>query len=291
MAGSHRVDDARPIDLHAHSTASDGTESPAEVVRQAARAGLGTLALTDHDTTDGWAEAGPAAVAAGLTLIPGIEFSTQIGPASVHILGYLIDPRHEPLRAELDAVRTSRVSRAERMVGLIGEDYPLTWEDVRAEAAAGATLGRPHIADALVRKGLATDRSAAFVTILHWQGGYFVPHHAPSPIEAIRLIRSAGGVPVIAHPGSRGSRAMAPATFDGLVAAGLAGVEIGHRENSARSRATLAELAERHGLIVTGSSDYHGRGKPNRLGEYTTEPDQLARIIESATGSEPIFPD
>lgn len=291
MPQTHRIDAERPIDLHTHSTASDGTESPAEVVRQAARAGLGTLALTDHDTMDGWVPARATARAVGVTLIPGIEFSTQIGPASVHVLGYLIDPRDEPLRAEFDAVRTSRITRAERMVELIGADYPLTWDDVRAEAADGATLGRPHIADALVRKGLATDRTAAFASILHWQGGYFVPHHAPSPLEAIRLIRGAGGVPVLAHPGSRGRRAMTPATFEGLVEAGLAGVEIGHRENSPRSRALLAELAARYDLIVTGSSDYHGRGKPNRLGENTTEPDQLIRIIDAATGSEPVYPD
>jgi predicted metal-dependent phosphoesterase TrpH len=283
-------DPAKPIDLHLHSNESDGTESPAQVVQAAADAGLGTIALTDHDTMAGWDEAGAAARRLGLSLIPGIEFSTQIELASVHILGYLLDPHDRHLVAELDRIRNDRVTRAERMVEAIGRDFPLKWDDVLAEAQEGATIGRPHIADALARKGLVADRNEAFASILHWQGGYFQPHRAPHPTHAIELIHEAGGVAVLAHGGSRGRRAMSDGNFPKLVAAGLDGVEIGHRENDELARSLLRGYARKHELIVTGSSDYHGAGKPNQLGENTTDPAELERIIARATGTKPVVP-
>lgn len=276
------------IDLHTHSSVSDGTESPGEVIRQAAKAGLDVVALTDHDTTAGWAEAAAAARETGITLIPGIEFSSQLNHASVHVLGYLIDPANEVMLAEMQQVREARVSRAERMVQMIGGDHDLDWNDVLAVTEPGATVGRPHIADALVAKGIVESRVAAFETILHWRGGYYVAHYAPGPVDAIRLVRRAGGVPVLAHPGSRGKRTMDRAILEELVDAGLGGLEIGHRENDADSRAFLQSVAASHDLIVTGSSDYHGAGKPNRLGEHTTAPSQLRRILEQATGSAPV---
>ena len=282
-------DPARPIDLHTHSSASDGTEPPAEVIRQAARAGLGTIALTDHDTTEGWADAAATAREVGVSFIPGVEFSTQIGPGSVHVLGYLIDPAYGPLRETMDAVRESRLTRAERMVERIGADYPLSWDDVLAESEPGATIGRPHIADALARLGIVADRGEAFDTILHWQGGYYQPHEAPHPVDAIRLIRAAGGVAVLAHPGSRGRRAMRGGELERLVAAGLQGLEIGHRENDELNRSLLRGYARKWDLLVTGSSDYHGTGKPNRLGEHTTEPEQLERLLALGTGCTPTF--
>ena len=291
MTGVRRFDSSKPIDLHTHSSVSDGTEEPGEVVRQAARAGLGTVALTDHDTTAGWAAAEAAARETGITLVPGVEFSTQIGRASVHVLGYLFDPRDAAMRAEMDQVRVARITRAERMVERIGADYPLTWTDVLEVAVDGATVGRPHIADALVAKGVVADRTAAFESILHWQGGYFQPHYAPEPEHAIRLIRAAGGVPVLAHPATRGRAAISSDRFPQLLEAGLLGVEIGHRENDDLGRRTLGYLARTHDLIVTGSSDYHGAGKPNRLGEHMTEPDMLDRIIAAATGTRPVYPD
>lgn len=279
----------RPIDLHTHSNISDGTESPSEVMRAAATAGVGTIALTDHDSFDGWDQAASVVAETGVTFIPGVEISTQIDRASVHLLGYLVDPEYEPLRDELDAIRESRLGRAERMVARIGADYPLSWEDVLAQAEPGATIGRPHIADALVAKGIVTDRSAAFDTILHWRGGYYQPHHAPHPVNAIKLVRAAGGVPVLAHPGSRGRPAMRDGKLQELIAAGLLGLEIGHRENDDVNRGLLRYAARTNDLIVTGSSDYHGTGKPNRLGENTTEPEQLQRIIDAATGSAPVY--
>lgn len=276
------------IDLHTHSTASDGTQAPADVVREAARSGIGAIALTDHDTTSGWASATQAALDCDLMLIPGIEVSSKLGYASVHILAYLPDPEHPALIESMQRVRHDRVDRAERIVAALGRDYEVSWDDVLAVSEPGATIGRPHIADALVAKGIAPSRSAAFAGLLHVRGKYYVPHESPHPIEAIELVTAAGGVAVLAHGGSRGGVALHEPTFRGMVSAGLAGVEIYHRENDALARAQLREYATRWDLIVTGSSDYHGAGKPNRLAEHTTAPAELARIVERATGSGPV---
>ncbi len=279
-----------PIDLHAHSRESDGTDAPGDVVRAAAAAGLGAVALTDHDTVAGWAEAAVAAIASGIVLIPGVEFSAQIGPASVHVLGYLLDPEAEAFIGERERIRLERVERAERMVHAIGQDYPLTWQHVEEHSAPGATIGRPHIADALVTLGIVADRSAAFEGILHWQGGYYQPHHAPAPEEAIGIIKDAGGVAVLAHPAARGRAVMRMGSLGDLVGAGLDGVEVWHRDNDEPSRRQLLADAERLSLLVTGSSDYHGDGKPNRLGEHTTDPAVLAEIVRRATGWAPVIP-
>lgn len=276
-----------PIDLHTHSSVSDGTETPADLIASAVEAGLGTVALTDHDSTAGWGEAAEAVRGTGLSLVPGMELSTRIGMNSVHMLGYLFDPASSGLLAVTERLRDDRLHRAERMVERIGADYDLVWDDVLAQASVGATLGRPHIADALVAKGYARDRSAAFAGILHWRSGYYEPHEAPNPLTGVRLIREAGGVPVLAHPATRGREPNIPRThLLELIEAGLAGFEIGHRENTEGGRESLRELARQFDLIVTGSSDYHGDGKPNRLGENSTDPEQLARIVEQATGSD-----
>jgi predicted metal-dependent phosphoesterase TrpH len=280
---------SRPIDLHAHSSVSDGTESPAELVRAAVDAGLGAVALTDHDSTAGWAEATRAVVGTGLLLIPGMELSTSFGLNSVHMLGYLFDPTDAAILSETARLRDSRLHRAERIVERIAVDYDITWQDVLDQSTTGATLGRPHIADALVARGFAPDRSAAFAGILHWRSGYYEPHEAPSPLVGIRLIREAGGVPVIAHPATRGREPnVSEKGFASLVEAGLMGVEIAHRENTRAGAERLRELAAKHDLIVTGSSDYHGEGKPNRLGENSTDPEQLERIVAAATGWAPV---
>ncbi len=279
-----------PIDLHTHSSVSDGTETPTELVQAAAAAGLGTVALTDHDSTDGWGEAASAARTAGVTLIPGMELSTRVGYSSVHLLGYLFDPADAALLAETTRIRQARMRRAEEIVEHIGRDYPLTWNDVLAQSREGATIGRPHIADALVARGLEPDRSAAFEGILHWRSGYVKPHYAPDPATGVRLLRAAGGVPVLAHPGTRGALNVVPeAELKRLVEAGLFGLEIDHRENLPDAKKRLHVLAERFGLAVTGSSDYHGTGKPNRLGENTTAPEVVDALIAQATGIEPIY--
>lgn len=279
-----------PIDLHTHSSVSDGTETPAQLVRAAVRAGLGTIAITDHDSTAGWAEAAAAASGTGLTVIPGMELSTRYGWTSVHLLAYLIDPMNAELVVETARIRASRLARAESIVARIAADYALTWDDVLAQTTTGATIGRPHIADALVARGHVPTRSAAFASILHPRSGYFEPHYAPDPLDAVRLVRAAGGVPVLAHPATRGRSAVIPEDrMRLLVEAGLFGLEIEHRENTDDGKARLRELADRFGLVTTGSSDYHGAGKPNLLGENTTSPEVLERIVAEGTGSQPYF--
>jgi predicted metal-dependent phosphoesterase TrpH len=273
------------IDLHTHSTASDGTDSPAQVMRAAAAAGLTVVALTDHDTTAGWDEAAVAAAASGVALVRGMEVSAHafVGgrAVGVHLLTYLHDPGHAGLRAELDRTRASRATRAERMVGLLSEDYPITWEDVLTQTGPGTTIGRPHLADALVAAGVVADRDEAFATMLRTGSPYYAPHYAPDAVETVRMIRDAGGVPVFAHPGadSRG-RIVPDDTIVELTEAGLAGLEVDHRDHHPDARRRLAALADQLGLLVTGSSDYHGRGKVNLIGEHTTSSRALAQIEE-----------
>jgi predicted metal-dependent phosphoesterase TrpH len=282
---------AGPADLHLHSNQSDGTDSPAEVVRQAAAHGLRTIALTDHDRTTGWDEAAEAAASAGLTFLPGMELSAKHEWRSVHVLGYLFDAGNDALRAETDHIRGDRIGRAERIVRSIGRDYDLVWEDVVAQTTPDATVGRPHIADALVARGIVRDRTEAFDGILHPREGYYEPHYAPDPLTAVRLITDAGGVAIIAHPVTAGRDRMMPVPFlERLVDAGLGGFEIDHRENTAAGKRMLREFAARHDLIVTGSSDYHGAGKPNRPGENTTSDEMVERLIERATGTPPRYP-
>ncbi|MGO1770861.1 MAG: PHP domain-containing protein [Microbacterium sp.] len=275
-----------PSDLHVHSSCSDGTQPPAEVMADARRAGLGTIALTDHDTTAGWAEAADAARRLGMTLLPGAEVSARHEGRSVHVLAYLFDQDAPELASRLEDVRRSRRGRAREFVDRLARDVDLTWDDVRAQHADEATLGRPHIADALVARGVVASREEAFATLLSPHAPYYVAHDAPTPLQAVRSIVAAGGVAVIAHPAARGmlpSRALRE-----LIDAGLAGLELDHRENTERGRAELAHIAAEHDLITTGSSDYHGAGKLNRLGENTTSDDMVARIIERATGTPPV---
>lgn len=276
-------------DLHLHSDHSDGTEPPAMVMAAAHRHGLRTVALTDHDTTSGWTEAAEAAVSLGMTMIPGMELSAKHEWRSVHVLGYLFDPDDAGLRALTDRLRASRVTRARTMADRIGRDYDLEWDDIVAQTAVGATVGRPHIADALVEKGLVRDRGEAFAGILSPQSDYYVSLYAPDPVTAVAAIADAGGVPIIAHPAGRAG--LLPSRLvERMLDAGLAGFELGHRENVEPALGALRELVRRRDLIATGSSDYHGLGKPNLPGENTTSAEMVARIVARATGSEPVSP-
>jgi 3',5'-nucleoside bisphosphate phosphatase len=274
-----------PIDLHAHSDASDGTQPPADVVRSAAAAGLDVVALTDHDTYAGWPAAVDAASEVGIDLVRGVEISCSHKGISVHLLGYLVDPSAPGLLAELDKSRASRVTRVDRMVERMAADgIPVSVEQVRALAGAGATLGRPHIADALVESGYVASRDEAFTEVLRTGSRYYVAHYAPDAVRAVRLVREAGGVPVMAHPfaGRRG-RIVGDEVIEAMADAGLAGLEVDHRDHDAAERAHGYDLARALGLFVTGSSDYHGTGKENRLGEDTTHPEVLAQIVDQAT--------
>lgn len=273
------------IDLHTHSADSDGTERPGDVARAARAAGLDVFALTDHDTTSGWQEAGDAAAAAGISFVPGMEISCTTGDGiSVHLLSYLHDPEEPALLAEIESSRSSRLTRAARMVELLSEDYPIDWDIVREHVHDGATVGRPHIADALVTVGVVESRSAAFASVLSSRSRYYVAHHAPDPVHAVRLVRAAGGVPVFAHPlATARGRVVGPEVFEAMIDAGLAGLEVAHRDNPEDARARLVRMASEHDLLVTGSSDYHGSGKPNRLGENLTSVQSLVRIEEQAS--------
>jgi predicted metal-dependent phosphoesterase TrpH len=280
------------IDLHVHSTASDGTDAPGALPALVAAAGLTTFALTDHDTTGGWEAAAVAADAAGVTLVRGIEVSSQRGGVSVHVLGYLPDPRHPALVAELQHARSSRAARLDRMVERMADDgIPVSMAAVRAQLAPGATPGRPHIADALVAAGVVPDRDAAFAAYLSTRSRYYVSHYAPDPVRAVELVLAAGGVPVVAHPfAAHRGRTTSDALLAELAAAGLAGIEAHHRDHGPVAVAHGLGLARDLGLLVTGSSDYHGVGKVNRLGEHTTAPDVLEEIVARASGVPVVAP-
>jgi len=279
------------IDLHAHSTASDGTESPAELVAAATAAGLTTLAITDHDTTAGWGEAVEAAIREGIELVRGIEISCSRNYRSIHLLGYLPDPDDPRLAIELARARDSRVNRMDRMIRRMADDgIPVTVEEVRAQLAPGATLGRPHLADALVANGVVPTRDEAFRDLLHDGSKYYVGHYAPDPVAAIKLVRSAGGVPVLAHPFAMRTATISDDMVEELADAGLAGLEAHHRDHEPADVERAVHLAERHDLVVTGSSDYHGTGKLNRLGEFTTDPREWSRIVEQSHGVKVIKP-
>ena len=279
-----------PIDLHLHSNVSDGTGSPTDVVREAHAAGVRTMALTDHDTAAGWDEAREECMRLGMTFIPGMEFSSRIEHGSIHILAYLIDPNYAPLAEELDKLQNDRENRLRQMTENVSADYDITWEHVMEQvAASGKSLGRPHLADALVAQGIIGERGEAFDGILSKNGPYYVSQYALDPVSAVKLIRAAGGVPVMAHPTTRGR--VAPMEYiDRLIEAGLGGYEIEHRENMEPGKTILREICLERGLIMTGSSDYHGTGKPNQPGENTTAPEMLAKIIEQGTGASPSYP-
>jgi len=267
------------IDLHTHSTASDGTDAPGDVVRAAARAGLDVVALTDHDTTSGWDEAAAAVGETGVALVRGTEISARAEDTSVHLLSYLHDPADPTLVAMFDRVCAARDARAREMVDRLGVDFPLTWEHVLAQTAPGTTIGRPHIADALVAAGYATDRSAAFAQMLSPAAPYYVPHYAPEAVDVVVAVRAAGGIPVFAHPGaSERGRIVSDRVVHALAEAGLAGLEVAHRDNGPEQRLRLSRLAHTLDLLVTGSSDYHGSGKHNQLGEHTTASDVFTEI-------------
>lgn len=287
------------IDLHTHSTRSDGLDSPSQLVRNAAVAGLDIIALTDHDTVSGWDEARTAANKEGLGFVPGIEVTSVSDVVrggrsiriSVHLLAYLPDPDHKALELVLGDTVATREARGRAIVDRLAEAIPITWEMVMDHLDTGATVGRPAIADTLVTMGLVSDRSAAFDYYLSTDGPFYVSHSTVSTIEAIDLINQAGGVPVIAHPlkgvGADTDWEDLPMDhFEEMIAAGLKGVGVYHRDVPETARRWLTELAKKHDLVITGSSDYHGeKGKPNRLGENTTAPEMLERIVSLGTGT------
>lgn len=276
------------IDLHTHTRASDGTQSPTELVEAAVGAGLDVLGLTDHDTAEGWAEAERAAAAAGLRLVRGMEISTSLDGRGVHLLAYLPDPTYPPLVALLDKVLDGRSSRVpavlERLRALgIG----LTAEDVHRVSGDAAASGRPHIADALVAAGVVRDRDEAFRRFLNPGMPAYVDRYAAPLRDTIRVVAEAGGVSVIAHAwGRRTARVPGEAALAELADLGLAGLEVDHQDHDEDQRAALRGIARDLGLVVTGSSDHHGAGKvDHELGCNTTAPEELERLLDLAAAA------
>ena len=268
------------IDLHTHTSCSDGTDSPTTLVARARAAGISILGITDHDTTSGWHEA-RAALTPGLSLALGSEISTLTDDGiSVHMLGLLFDGEHLGMQKMLEESRDQRLPRMRKMVELLNADgYAITLDEVLNAMPEGATLGRPHLADALVEKRLVGSRDEAFAELLHNDSKYYVTHIAPTPEDAVHMIKAAGGVAVIAHPyASRRGETITADYFTTLIAAGLDGIEVDHRDHSVEERFDLARVAVELNLVMTGSSDYHGNGKLNSLGENTTAPEQWEKL-------------
>ena len=269
------------IDLHTHTNASDGTDSPSELIDKAINRGINILALTDHDTTRGWSEASSALLnhssQSSMKLVLGAEISCQDeNGISIHMLGLLFDPDYQPLYEVLERTRENRHSRMERIIARLNEaGIDITLEEVNAQRKGDATLGRPHLADALVARGHVASRDEAFAALLHNKSKFYINHYSPSPVETIKLIKAAGGVAVIAHPlASQRGRTISMDLFESLISAGLDGIEVDHRDHSESEKSELLRFAIENELIVTGSSDYHGTGKLNQLAEYTTHPRQ-----------------
>ena len=268
------------IDLHTHTTCSDGTDTPRELINKALSQGINVLAITDHDTTSGWNEARQA-LRGDLELVLGTEISclTHDG-ISVHMLGLLFDETNVAMQVLLEETRDGRIPRMRKMVELMrAEGINISLEDVEAVKPIGATLGRPHLADALVRNGVIASRDEAFQGLLNNESRFYVSHAAPTPVEAIRAIRAAGGVSVIAHAfASHRGKILVSEDFDELCDAGLNGIEVDHRDHSPAEREMLRAIAIEKNLVITGSSDYHGTGKMNSLAENWTSPEQWHRL-------------
>ena len=270
------------IDLHAHSNVSDGTLAPAAVVEAAVDAGLDVVALTDHDTVAGWAEAAAAANRLGIGFVPGVELSCRwygTEPAiALHLLGYYVDSQNPALVAEMARIREARVRRAERIVELMRADgVDVTLAEVQGYAAGG-TVGRPHLAQALIRRGLAATVSDAFVPSMLGQR-WRLPKEDTDVFLAVSLVRAAGGVAVFAHPrATKRGRTVPDELIVELAGAGLFGLEADHEDHSPEEREQIRALAARLGLVVTGSSDFHGANKTVRLGAHLTAPEVLEQI-------------
>jgi 3',5'-nucleoside bisphosphate phosphatase len=276
------------IDLHTHSRASDGTDTPEELVRAAAAEGLDVLAITDHDTAEGWAEAERAARATGVELVRGMEISTRHRGHGVHLLAYLPDPTYPPLQAQLVRVLDGRRSRVPEMLDrlrALGIEVPE--EAVRRAADGTAATGRPHVADALVALGVVGDRTEAFDRYLGAGRPAYVDRYAAPLEDMIRIVTGAGGVTVIAHPwGRSGRHSPDEATLARLAELGLAGLEVDHQDHSPETREDLRAIARNLGLVVTGSSDHHGTGKVDHpLGVNSTSEEDYRRLLELAAAA------
>jgi 3',5'-nucleoside bisphosphate phosphatase len=273
------------IDLHTHTRASDGTQTPEELLRAAGAAGLDVLGLTDHDATEGWAEAARTAGEVGVTLVRGVEISTKHLGRGAHLLAYLMDPTYPPLVENLRKVLDGRSSRVPAMLERLREiGIDVDIHDVRRAADGTAATGRPHVADALVTLGVVPDRSTAFQRYLNPGRPAYVNRYAPGLVEMVRIVEEAGGVTVLAHAwGRHGPESMTEESIGELAGLGLSGLEVDHQDHTPVQRVQLRAIARRLDLVVTGSSDHHGDGKlDHELGCNTTAPDQYERLLALA---------
>ncbi len=272
------------IDLHTHTTCSDGTDSPRELVNKAIVKGLEVLGITDHDTTTGWEEAAQT-LRGSLKLALGAEISCLTNDGvSVHMLGLLFDPLHAEMQQVLEETRDGRLPRMRKMIEKMrAEGMDISIDDVEKAMPDGATMGRPHLADALVAKKIVKSRDEAFIELLHNDSRFYVSHAAPTPADAIALIRRAGGVAVIAHPfAPHRGQILKAEDFAELVTSGLNGIEVDHRDQNPDERAMLRVIARELDLVITGSSDYHGTGKLNSLAENHTSKEQWEKLESQA---------
>ncbi len=276
------------IDLHTHSRASDGTQAPSEVMVAARDAGLDVIGLTDHDSAAGWDEAAAAAQEVGVGLVAGMEISTKLAGSGVHLLAYLPDPSYPPLVEELTKILAGRTGRLAAMIEqLQNAGVDISEREVLDQVGGSAAIGRPHIADVLVTKGVVADRAEAFTDWLGWGQPGYVTRYAPATDVMVGIVTAAGGAAVIAHPWGRGSRrVLDEETLDELRGLGLVGIEVDHQDHDAPDRAALRAMAGRLDLVATGSSDNHGAGKIDHdLGCNTTSDEQYDRLLTLAASN------
>jgi predicted metal-dependent phosphoesterase TrpH len=271
------------IDLHTHSTCSDGTNTIAENVALALDRGLDGIGITDHDTTEGYAAADAAAQGTDLRIVHGIEFSAEFDGASLHVLAYAVDPANRALRDELQRLSDTRFRRGEMMIEkLQALGYDITFEQVRA-IAGDDLIARPHVAQAMVEAGIVATEKQAFDDFIADDGPAYVPKHALDPIDALALIRDAGGVCVLAHPAMwKGNGAVPDELIERMAADGMGGLEVDHPDHDADQRAHYRAMAERLGLIATGASDCHGARYDYRMGAETTPGELVDALLARA---------
>jgi len=267
-------------DLHIHTTASDGVLTPVETVHEAVRAGVAAIAITDHDTLGGIPEAVEAGRHAGLTVVPGVEINTDFGQSEVHMLGYFIDMESGPLKDELEKLRGYRTDRARAMVEKLRESGIMITFDMVKEIAGSASIGRPHVARAIVQAGYCGGLNGAFGKYLVRGAPGYVPRSKLSPFTAIEIICASGGVAAMAHPGSSKHDELIPQFAE----AGMKGLEVYHTDHSSHARRHYKKLAEKYGLIATGGSDFHGPDvlKKVPIGHATVPVEVVDHLREAA---------
>lgn len=271
------------IDPHTHTNISDGTDTPTQLMRKAAHAKLDMIGLVDHDTIAGWDEASRNVTTTGVALIRGAEISSAVNDITVHMLAYLFNPHDEQIQRIFTAEHENRKKRAQRMVEKLQVDFDIEWDDVHRQAPNGGPIGRPHIADALIARGYFPNRAAVFEHTLHPKGPYYIFDKSIDARDLVRIIREAGGVPVLAHPrAAKRQRLISDDSIREMAQAGLFGIERDHRDHDDAGKESVHRLAAECGLRLFGASDYHGLGKPNALGENLTDPAVIAALEEQA---------